>query len=56
METTWHLKPNILWHDGAPFTTEDLAFAMRINRDRELGIQVLSPLDLVDGVDTVAFG
>ncbi len=21
METTWHLKPNILWHDGTPFTT-----------------------------------
>ena len=24
METTWHLRPNIKWHDSQPFTSADL--------------------------------
>jgi peptide/nickel transport system substrate-binding protein len=51
METTWHLKPNLVWHDGMPFTSDDLAFAMMINRDKELGFAVLGSLDLVEGID-----
>src|SRR5947207_2408142 len=26
METTWKLQPNVTWHDGAPFTADDLLF------------------------------
>src|SRR5436309_1788187 len=26
METTWHLKANAEWHDGASFTAQDLLF------------------------------
>jgi len=36
MDTTWQLRPNIKWHDGAPFTSEDLMFAFRIFMDPEL--------------------
>src|SRR5262249_7953267 len=36
METTWHLKPNILWHDGAPVTSDDLAFSFTVARDKDL--------------------
>lgn len=28
METTWRIKPNTVWHDGSPFTAEDLVFTL----------------------------
>src|SRR5438552_2407213 len=27
MDTTWRLRPNVRWHDDAPFTAEDLVFS-----------------------------
>src|SRR5439155_18868320 len=24
METTWHIKPNVQWHDGVPLSADDL--------------------------------
>lgn len=33
MEVTWKLKPGLKWHDGAAFTSEDLAFAYRVFKD-----------------------
>jgi peptide/nickel transport system substrate-binding protein len=33
METTWKLQPNAFWHDGAPFTSEDLAFGWEAMND-----------------------
>lgn len=36
METTWKIKANATWHDGTPFTTEDLLFTARAGQDREL--------------------
>ena len=36
METTWHIRPNAVWHDGAPFTSDDLLFTMDVVRDRQL--------------------
>ncbi len=33
MEVTWQLKPNLKWQDGAPVTSEDFAFSMRVFRD-----------------------
>jgi peptide/nickel transport system substrate-binding protein len=30
METTYHLKPNITWHDGTALTADDFAFAYRV--------------------------
>jgi peptide/nickel transport system substrate-binding protein len=40
METTWKLKPNLVWHDGAPFTADDLVFTATLGQDRELPIFV----------------
>jgi peptide/nickel transport system substrate-binding protein len=34
METSFRLRPNLTWHDGAPLTAEDFAFANRIDRAR----------------------
>jgi peptide/nickel transport system substrate-binding protein len=34
METTWTIRDNIKWHDGTPFTSDDLAFSYTVSRDR----------------------
>ena len=36
MQTTWKIRDNARWHDGTPFTTEDLLFTVRVGQDREL--------------------
>lgn len=36
METVWHLHPNVRWHDGTPFTSEDLLFTFAVYKDAEL--------------------
>ena len=33
METTWHLRPAARWHDGAPFTSDDLVFTLEVGQD-----------------------
>ncbi len=33
MQTTWRLRPNVKWQDGAPFTADDLAFSWQVNSD-----------------------
>src|SRR5205823_14465892 len=30
METTYKLRPNLTWHDGAPLTADDFAFAWKV--------------------------
>ena len=32
METTYRLKPHLVWHDGAPLTADDFVFAWQIYR------------------------
>jgi peptide/nickel transport system substrate-binding protein len=38
METTWRIRPGARWHDGTPFTTEDILFTTEVERDNELPI------------------
>src|SRR5581483_2552487 len=52
METTWKLQPNAVWHDGAPFTADDLVFTLDVVRDRDLPVLRDSTYDLVEGLDT----
>lgn len=35
MDTTWTLLPGIKWHDGTPFTANDLLFAVELLKDPE---------------------
>jgi peptide/nickel transport system substrate-binding protein len=30
METTWRLRPNVRWHDGAAFTPDDVVFSWQV--------------------------
>ena len=32
METTWNLRKDAVWHDGAPFTTDDLVFTAAVGQ------------------------
>jgi peptide/nickel transport system substrate-binding protein len=36
MDLTWKLKPDIKWHDGTPFTADDMMFTLALNKDPDL--------------------
>jgi peptide/nickel transport system substrate-binding protein len=36
MTTTWRIHENVKWHDGAPFTSDDLMFTFTVMTDREV--------------------
>src|SRR5581483_5963328 len=37
METTYHLRPNLVWHDGTPLTADDFVFSWEVFSTPELG-------------------
>lgn len=39
METTWRIIPGVYWHDGTPYTSEDLVFTLAVSMDRELPLR-----------------
>jgi peptide/nickel transport system substrate-binding protein len=49
-ETTWRLKQGLQWHDGAPFSAEDLLFSVRIAHDRELPLTPRVGYELVEAI------
>lgn len=50
METTWKLRPNLTWHDGEPFTSEDLLFTARMEQESGLAWVRNTAYDSVDQV------
>lgn len=50
METTWKIKPNVQWHDGAPYTSADLLFTAAVVQDREVGVFRNRAYDAIEGV------
>ena len=36
MELTWKIRPGATWHDGAPFTADDIVFTVAVAEDREI--------------------
>jgi peptide/nickel transport system substrate-binding protein len=48
METTYKLRPNVVWHDGTPFTGGDLAFSLQVNRDPNIPNSNRDAMRLVD--------
>lgn len=51
METAYHLKPNLIWHDGAPLSAEDFVFAWQLYSTPELGVGLEPPISLIEEVD-----
>jgi peptide/nickel transport system substrate-binding protein len=36
METTWRIRQGAIWHDGTPFTADDLLFTAAVSQDTEI--------------------
>jgi peptide/nickel transport system substrate-binding protein len=51
METTWRVRSGAVWHDGTPFSTEDLVFSVRVGQDRDLAIFHDISFDSIDRVE-----
>lgn len=51
MQTSWTVKEGARWHDGTPFTAQDLAFTLTVSLDKEMTpFRANLGLDLIDGV------
>jgi peptide/nickel transport system substrate-binding protein len=51
METTWSIKPNAAWHDGTPFTADDLVFTSRVAQDKSLALVLDRAFDSVESIE-----
>lgn len=51
METTWHIKPGAAWHDGTPFTADDLIFTIKVEQDNDVPISHRATLKLIETVE-----
>ncbi len=52
METTWKINPAAKWHDGTPFTSEDVSFTSRVDRDPDIPMRRSLAYQSVDTVET----
>jgi ABC-type transport system substrate-binding protein len=50
MQTIWKLRSDALWHDGQPFTAEDLAFGAQVFLDPDMGLRT-SNLAFIERVE-----
>jgi peptide/nickel transport system substrate-binding protein len=50
MRVTWHLRRDVTWHDGAPFTADDLVFSVELARHPEI-LSSASPF--VQGIEAM---
>ncbi len=53
MQTTWKLRPSVLWHDGVRFTADDVVFSWRVFRDPEVPNSRRAIVELIDHMDAV---
>jgi len=47
MDVTWRVRPNVRWHDGAPFTSADMLFSFGVYKDPDLPTAAASTLRLM---------
>ncbi len=50
METVYTLRPGLTWHDGAPFTADDMVLSWRMSKHPDFGVSGLVPMKWVDEV------
>lgn len=50
METTWKLKPNLTWHDGAPLSARDFVFGWQVYSKQEFGTSSAPPFKAIEDV------
>jgi peptide/nickel transport system substrate-binding protein len=49
---TYHLRRNVVWHDGVPFTSRDVAFTFAAIMNPNTAVTTRHGYDVVDRVDT----
>ncbi|MPZ13683.1 MAG: hypothetical protein GEU73_04550 [Chloroflexi bacterium] len=52
MVTTYRLRENARWHDGAPLTAQDFAFGFEVAIDPDMPIRDRVPETLIAGIET----
>jgi peptide/nickel transport system substrate-binding protein len=50
METSYRLKPNLVWHDGMPLTAEDFVFSYQVYRSPDIGQAGSPPIAFMEEV------
>lgn len=53
METSWTIREGAQWHDGTPFTPDDLMFTILVSRDRDLPSFRDSKYQYLDRIEAV---
>ena len=53
METLWKIRSGAAWHDGTPFTAQDLAFTLTVGQDRELALFRDSIYDAIESAEII---
>jgi peptide/nickel transport system substrate-binding protein len=51
METTWRIRQGARWHDGTPFTAEDVIFTATVDQDRDVPMRRSLGYASVESVD-----
>ena len=51
METTWRIKPNARWHDGTPFSSQDLVFTAAVVADPDIAVLRDVAYTFIDAVE-----
>jgi peptide/nickel transport system substrate-binding protein len=52
MDVIWKIRPNVRWHDGTPFTVDDLMFTYTAFKDPELPSRYGEALKLITSAET----
>jgi peptide/nickel transport system substrate-binding protein len=50
MQTRYHLKPNLVWHDGSPLVADDFAFSYQVATTANGFRTAVAPYTLMDSV------
>jgi len=50
---TWKIKPNAVWHDGAPLTADDFVFGWTVYKDPAFAVEPRGELASVSDVEAV---
>jgi peptide/nickel transport system substrate-binding protein len=51
MQTTWRIREGARWHDGTPFTGDDLIFTHQVAQERDQNIYSRADFDLIEAVE-----
>ncbi|HZT06820.1 MAG TPA: ABC transporter substrate-binding protein [Chloroflexota bacterium] len=51
MQTTWKIRQGATWHDGAPFTSEDLVFTSVVEQDNDLPFERNPAYRMIESIE-----